>query len=404
MSEEGYVNTFKENSLARLDVRLTWHDGQTSHEENVVARRVNAWRDFFPPGLREDLEGKRVGETAVSQCPAGSSVPPFDQTKIKKLPVSSFNRKRVPSPCVGRFYPLGLLPSLTGVYPQTTTPFRLLHMDDRSILVDRNHPLARFPVRWEATITHLEETRGDRGGQATHWGEAVCNWGPGMQAPMEDGTTSSIAGGFFDRNDPSDDRDFYAAPRFVPHVDATASRNLQSIHARYLKPGSRVLDLMSSVHSHLPLDKGLEVTGLGLNEREMSHNPALARHMVHDLNARPELPDDMGSFQAAVCNLSMEYLTDPVTVLASVRQSLGKDGILLVGLSDRWFPTKTVSGWTDLHEFERPAFVLDLARQAGFSGDAGTISVRNDWRPREDIHYLATRGVSDPVHVIWVRP
>lgn len=404
MSKEGYVNTFQEDALARLDVRLTWHDGQTSHEENFLARRVNPWRDFFPPGLRESLEGKQVGETASCECPPGTSVPAHEQANVLTLQVSSFNRKRVPSPREGRFYPLGLLPTLAGVFPQTITPFRLLHMDDASILVDRNHPLARFSVRWEATITHLQSAKSDTGGQATHWGEAVCNWGPGMQAPMAEGKTRFTGKGFFHRNDPSTDKDFYAAPRLVAHVDATASRNLQSMHARYLKPGSRVLDLMAGVHSHLPMDRQLEVTGLGLNDREMSHNPALARHLVHDLNAHPELPDDIGPLQAAVCNLSIEYLIDPVTVLTSVLQRLDKDGILLVGLSDRWFPTKTVSGWPDLHEFERPAFVLDLARQAGFTGEAGTISMRNDWRPREDIHYLATRGVSDPVHVIWIRP
>jgi hypothetical protein len=27
--------------------------------------------------------------------------------------------------------------------------------------------------------------------------------------------------------------------------------------------------------------------------------------------------------------------------------------------------------------------------------------MRNDWRPTDDKHFLDTRGVSDPVYVVW---
>ena len=44
---------------------------------------------------------------------------------------------------------------------------------------------------------------------------------------------------------------FYEKPRLVNHIDDQADATIRSLYERLLKPGSKVLDLMSSWNSHL---------------------------------------------------------------------------------------------------------------------------------------------------------
>jgi hypothetical protein len=74
-------------------------------------------------------------------------------------------------------------------------------------------------------------------------------------------------------------------------------------------------------------------------------------------------------------------------------------GRLLVGFSNRWFPTKAVKLWTEMHEFERIGFVLDMFLETGAFCDLHTLSVRNWWRPEDDPHINET-FTSDPVYLV----
>jgi hypothetical protein len=38
---------------------------------------------------------------------------------------------------------------------------------------------------------------------------------------------------------------------------------------------------------------------------------------------------------------------------------------------------------------------------AGFTKDLGTVSMRNDWRDRDDPAFLETKGVGDPLFVAY---
>lgn len=79
----------------------------------------------------------------------------------------------------------------------------------------------------------------------------------------------------------------------------------------------QVLGLMSSWVSHLPDRDDLTVTVLGMNSGELAQNPQLAEHCVHDLNEEPQLPFPDNHFDAAVCSVSIEYLTQPVRSCAN---------------------------------------------------------------------------------------
>lgn len=403
MGKKEIVERFGKNSLATLHCALRWESEDVEYIDGIIARRVNAWRDIFPPGILERLDGCAPGDTIFCNFAPGSLVPPHEASKVLKLSRNAFvgrglNGERL-SPRIGRFYPQGMLQGIAGVYPSTMTPARIIDCDETNITVDLNHPLARHDLRLDVTIDTVQEKKADTGGQLSHWGEEICDRGPGMQARLPGLSTDFLTEGFFERKD-RNDADFYAEPRLINHVDMQAHANLSAIHRRFLRSGMKVLDLMSSVQTHVPDSMDLQITGLGLNMEELQRNPRLHHRVVHDLNHDPSIPAD-GLFDAVLISLSIEYLDRPKEVLRAVHDLLAPGGVLLVGMSDRWFPTKTIRGWPELHEFERMGLVHELMRQAGFTGAAGGESIRNDWRPQIDRHFLETRGVSDPVFVAW---
>lgn len=396
---------FGNDCLATIEFTLRWSDGGAEHEERYLARRVNAWRDIFPPGLKQALEGKGVGDGVVLDYGPGEALEGAGKSRPVRIPMREFHPRRISGrtvgPKTGRFYPQGMLTGIGGVYPTTIRPFRILEMDNGGFIADLNHPLAGFALSLEARIVQMQDKESETGGRLSHWMEQLCNFGPGMQAMLPGKATEFFDEEFFQRQDSEADGRFYSGARIVGHIDRQASDNLQEVYSRRLRPGMRVLDLMSSVESHLPGGMNLEVTGLGLNLEELEQNPLLSDYMIHDLNQDPEIRAEPESFDAVVCSLSIEYLTDPVAVLESAHKLLVPGGVAMIGVSNRFFPTKAVYGWLDLHEFERMGLVRECLRRAGFAGPSGTASMRNDWRPTDDRHFLETRGVSDPVYAVW---
>ena len=127
----------------------------------------------------------------------------------------------------------------------------------------------------------------------------------------------------YTRDDESPDERFYDVPRKVVHIDDGAIAALGRLYAEVLPPGGRLLDLMSSWRTHLPADvRAAEVVGLGLNAEEMTDNPQLTRHVVHDVNRDPRLPFDEATFDGATCAVSIQYVTHPLLVVREVHRVL----------------------------------------------------------------------------------
>ena len=177
--------------------------------------------------------------------------------------------------------------------------------------------------------------------------------------------------GFFARLDESDDAAFYAAPRFVVHIDEATIAELTRWYGEVLAPGSDVLDLMSSWVSHLPEPAALplgRVVGLGMNAEELAANPRLASFDVVDLNAAPRLPYADASFDAVLCAVSIQYLTRPLEVFAEAARVLRPGGRVAVATSHRCFPTKAIRAWHVLPPRDRlAAIALYLERAGGFA-------------------------------------
>ena len=172
---------------------------------------------------------------------------------------------------------------------------------------------------------------------------------------------------YFHRYDDTDDHHFYNVPRKVVHIDDGAIAALTDVYRGLLPRGGAILDLMSSWRSHLPPElNSRRVAGLGMNADEMADNPQLTEFSLQNLNQQPHLPYSRAEFDAAVCAVSVQYLTRPVEVFAEVARVLRPGSPFIVSFSNRCFPTKAVAIWQASSDSGHMALVtryFDMAAQ-----------------------------------------
>jgi SAM-dependent methyltransferase len=389
--------------MAGTEFGLEWKSSDTLHRDRLYFPRLDFWRDILPGTLAARLEAAPVGTVESEAFAAGELVPAFREADVRQIRDGDFQRRSggvAVEPRVGRFYPRGMIAGVAGIFPGEFRPFRVLEADGRHLTVDLNHPLARFPLTLTATIVKDLPPRDQRGGSCTDIAETVAQKGPGLQATHPDVRTDFFHDYPFRRLDDNPDTVFYQMPRLVEHVDAVATRDIGRIYGRLLKPGARILDLMSSWVSHLPEDLPLTVSGLGLNEEELAQNPRLADYALHDLNRQSRLPYGDSAFDAVICTNSVEYLTQPLEVFRDVARVLRPGGLFINCFSERWFPPKVISVWTEIHPFERMGLVLEALRRTEAYRDLHSESVRGYLRPDDD-KYRGMTPNADPVYAVW---
>lgn len=158
---------------------------------------------------------------------------------------------------------------------------------------------------------------------------------------------------------PGSDREFYAYPRFVTHVDDGFISTLTDLYRERLNPGSEILDLMSSWVSHLPKEVSYKrVVGHGLNAQELAKNPRLDYFFVKDLNQDQMLELESSSFDAVLCTVSVQYLQHPEKVFEEVFRVLRPGGVFIVSFSNRLFYEKAISAWRDGTGYSRVQLVV----------------------------------------------
>jgi len=382
------------DSVADIAFQLRWHSKHAEHTEVYAARGVNLWRDWLPEGVRQHLMGKHSCETASVDFSAGELL--GSNEHLLKLDRGQFTL----DPKTGRFYPKGRLRGLTGVFPQSIEPFRIVGLNNGHMSVSMGHPLAARPLGLAMTVGQVDSKENERGGSSVDWVGLLTD-GPGMQARWQDTPTDFFSDKPFARRDDSDDERYYDKPRLVHHLDITARDMVADLYQRFVKEGARVLDLMSSWTSHLPKEvRPASVSGLGMNRAELEQNPRLDDYSVHDLNASQQLPYADESFDVALCTVSVEYLTRPLEVFSDVARALKPGGVFVVTFSNRWFPPKVVRIWEQIHEFERIGLVTEYFLRGGAFKNLETWSMRGLPRPDGD-KYARELALSDPVYAVW---
>lgn len=399
------MNKITEDSIVDLVFQLKWKSSDASHSEMHLASNVNVWRDYLPSVLQQGLLGKKTSDQIQLDVEPGSLITDFDQTRVMQLKKNQFDlerfkpKQRTP-PRSGRFYPQGILRGIPGIFSANIQPFRCVGVQNGSINVDLNHPLAGKKASLTATVGKVDSKKSERGGASIDWFAQLTD-GPGMQARWQDTQTDYSSDNPFSRSDETPDHLFYQQPRFVDHLDQTAIGLVSDLYGRLLKNEMEVLDLMSSWHSHLPEHLNLgRVTGLGLNQKELDRNDRLDRRVVHDLNEQPNLPFKDSDFDAVICTASIEYLTDPQAIFQEIRRVLRPGGVSIVTFSNRWFPPKAIQIWQQMHEFERMGLVLDYFLNTDGFANLKTYSVRGLPRPADDKYY-AQQPFADPVYAVW---
>ena len=202
--------------------------------------------------------------------------------------------------------------------------------------------------------------------------------------------------------DPINDANFYSDSRFVTHIDDNAISSLRNYYTDNLPRKGKILDFCSSWISHYPPEVEnaaksgeLEILGTGMNKAELSQNPVLRAWTVQDLNEEPDvrLPragsdDTVGQkIDAATCVVSIDYLQNPVSVLASIRRQTNEGGKVHLAISNRCFPTKVVDRWLKVSEDERLEMVGDYLWWSG-------------WRDIEIVTVVESIWMHDPLWVV----
>ena len=392
------------SEFANIEVVLKWNSDQADHEEHHHYQNINFGPDCFPGMLGENLAYAADGDWVSERLSATDLVEPYSSSKVvraakNKIRPLGKKRKIMITPYKGRFYPRGILAGTAGILHEELQPLRIIDMDDDMMQVDLNHPMARSDVEVSVRI-HGERFMGreEQGGRCNDVVYELINSGPGMQVPVKGGTDFYAPEGF-ERIDQAPDKQFYQIDRLIGHIDREASAQLANYYSERLEPGMKVLDFMASWQSHLPEIEGLEVAGLGMNANEMQDNPALSNHVVQDVNENPKLPFADNEFDAVICNLSIEYLTDPLVIFRELVRVTRTGGQIHVAVSDRWFPPKAIVLWSELHPFERLGLMLDyFMRTDGLAG-IHTHTIRGLLRPEDD-KYADQMLYSDPLFIV----
>ncbi len=304
---------------------------------------------------------------------------------------------------LGRFYPLGYFRNLPGIYAGNPFPGRIIDINakERTYLLDANHPLGRIEsLTLKMEILEVVPKESELGGRCKDFCELALYTGPGMQAryngiPTDFGINEKES---FSRLDETPDTKFYKEPRLTYHIDRVCHAHLIEFYKNHLR-GKKILDLMSSFESHLP-EGDFEVIGLGINADEMKANPRLSDFVVKDINLEPLLPFESESFDAVVCDLSIEYVIHPLELMKEVKRVLKPGGQAFFSFSNRYFPPKVIRLWIDLHEFERMGYVLELFKLCAGFKNLRTYSLRGYPRPTDD-RWFGVSFQSDPLYVVW---
>ncbi len=399
-------NTLDGHGLASVTFTLNWSDSRATHENHMHVERFSVWReaDILPPEIGRAIPGMRTGDHARTNLLDDEILAAWNPTLQVSANPSRFDRRHrrgiEVEPRLGRFYPQGFFHSVRGILGDVVQPARITRLTPEKMEVDLNHPLARFPLQVQFRLDQVLPGFDRRGGRCISPLDDLMLH-PGLSAPLTENRDTAYGddGTGMSRMDERQDQMFYAKPRLIQHLDARALESVNALYRRLIPKQAQVLDFMAAFDSHLQGVSPRNLHVLGMNAEELAVNGAANDRVIQDLNAAPALTCETDSLDAVLCTASIEYLTRPQEILAETLRVLRPDGLLVIAFSNRWFTTKAIRIWSELHEFERVGMVTQWLQQAGFAR-LNTFSSVGWPRPIDD-PYAGKTPYSDPVYAAW---
>ncbi len=208
----------------------------------------------------------------------------------------------------------------------------------------------------------------------------------------------------FERDDETDDQEFYKFLRMIDHLDSIALETVtEVIKNLIIEDRPVILDLMAGWNSHISLRVNpLKLVELGLYEEELNANKTLGEYIIHDINKDPTLPFNSNSFDVVLNTLSVQYITRPLELFKEVGRMLKPKGLFLVIFSNRMFYPKAVRPWKESSEEERIILVDEYFKASGLFEATQVFVSRFKPRPKDD-KYAALCRYSDPVYAFYAQ-
>jgi len=392
------------STYADIELKIQWESDQATHTERHYFQGINFWRDFFPGLLGDKLGNAPDGEWVSEIIPANELLPIYSQSNIvrlEKTKIQPVGKARIiVTPQQGRFYPRRMVSGSAGVTSEEFQPLRVIGVEDKYFTVDLNHPLAQKSLEISLRVDGQRYTgKEERGGRCNDVVYETLMNGPGIQAPLAEGT-DFYSENSHERIDDADDGLHYKEANLQDTFDSASGKQLAGLYSKYIHPGSHVLDMMCGAQSYLPDDiDSLHVTGMGLNEEELKANSQLTDFVIHNVNKATVLPFDDNTFDTIIFTAAVEYLVDPETSFSELKRITKPGGHIIVTFTDHWNTLKSILLWPELHPFERLGMVLDYFSATKGFATLHTETIQGLLRPDDD-RYANKKLYADPVFAV----
>ena len=184
------IDRTNSRAMCAMAFSLQWQSQYARHTDQLIARKLNLWRDILPYELEPDLMDKPVDHIARRNFDAGELIVPYQSDLCFNLSQRAFHRNlrrhNYIEPRAGRFYPRAFIGGSRGIFPEEILPFRIGRVSDDMICCDLNNPLSDKALELQARILDIWETREEHGGSCNDVAEMITANGPGMQARWRD--------------------------------------------------------------------------------------------------------------------------------------------------------------------------------------------------------------------------